>query len=383
MVFDWSKYQVAAASWPAAAKLGRLSRGDLYALIDSIGAARPADTTSAKGVVVAATKSACLATLASVRGQAEAKEAKELAEAAAKKSKEDAEAAAKAKEDAEAAVKAKEDADVLAKAVAEKADKQAALDAAAAARAATATSAAKNLVASVVAESWTTLAGDARDYVYPGSLVLKWSPETLLDPFLWPAVFEVHPCTLKTDSGLRTAEAEELYQMLVQLCSAVPDEACRILRLLEDVQLCLTQETKPSRDFFCRHRARLQEARRTCGAMEQRIVARVDPFVAGQVAVRNRLEGLTLSAATRDDVAKARLDFRSLGGVVERGRGFQGRGGGGGGGGGPRHKRDRSRDRHGGSKEDRSRERSPIKCRKCGEMTHHISRHLERECKKR
>jgi hypothetical protein len=146
----------------------------------------------------------------------------------------------------------------------------------------------------------------------PKERVGGWTHATILEPYFWPSILLAgEPFAVKTTSGLRTQQAEELYQMWRQLVAASETEATGLLSAMEDIILacsCIAVGDSPS-GFFTQHRDRFLRAKKITLAVEVRLVDAMDPFVGRQMAIRANLSSLPISAMAMELVAKSKLDL--------------------------------------------------------------------------
>ena len=163
-------------------------------------------------------------------------------------------------------------------------------------------------------DPWLRAAGRASGHSYDAA----WTPyfgdhKVLLDVFAWPALLinnNVKSGDLRSGSGLRSAVAEEMYQLWKQISQAGEHEAQQLLTCLEEIALCVDAHGNASCEtFFTRHRARFLRAQNVTVGIETRLLRNVDPLLALQIAKRSTVSQLPLSAATLEMAAKAKLDL--------------------------------------------------------------------------
>lgn len=165
-------------------------------------------------------------------------------------------------------------------------------------------------------DPWLAAATIASGVTYPSNLTLSFGDRRcVLDPFLWPALILrtglSNAESLRSSLGLRTRSAEDIFQIWRQLHGASEEEASSLMDAMEQIQLCLishADKEKPG-SFFIRHSQRFTAALKLAKNLEVRMIRRVDPLIARQVAIRGEIGVLPLSAGTAEIAMKAKIDL--------------------------------------------------------------------------
>lgn len=161
------------------------------------------------------------------------------------------------------------------------------------------------------ADPWLAAAEGFCGVKYPASHVLAFSERrNLLDPFAWPGLIVRTACarTLRTSSGLRSVEAEELWQLWRQVCGATETECASLLKCFEEVALCVSSHgANPVGTFFVQHHSRFVEAQKVTKEVEAKLIRKTDPLVARQVCVRGDIAMLPLSYGSSEVARTAKI----------------------------------------------------------------------------